>query len=215
MKLAILAAVMVAGVVVAATVDIPDSTTIRDSVSAAGVPGVLAFMLILAALTLTPFPMSVLTVAGGLMFGLVPGALIVIVAATFGAWAGYWLARSLGRASFAQISWSRIVALNAVLERRGMSSMMVVRLIPVFPFGLVNYAAGLSSVRQRDYLVGTAIGIVPGAIAYSAVGAYGTSPLSWPFVAAIAAVVVIGGGSAVLARRLGVTGSIRGNQTPV
>lgn len=203
--LVVLVVVVAAGVVVAATVEIPDPASVRDRVAAAGMWGVLVFVLLYAALTVTPFPASALTVASGLLFGLVTGALLVIVAATLGAWIAYWLARSLGRGSVARIEWSKIRALNAVLERRGLSSVLVVRLIPLFPFGLVNYAAGLSSVRQRDYLIGTAVGIVPGVIGYTALGAYGTSPLSWPFAAAVAAVMLVSGASGYLARRLGLT----------
>ncbi|MFZ2173830.1 MAG: TVP38/TMEM64 family protein [Rhodococcus sp. (in: high G+C Gram-positive bacteria)] len=205
LKLVILAVVVVAGAVVAATVEIPDPASVRDRFAAAGVWGVLVFVLLYAALTVTPFPASALTVASGLLFGLVTGALVVVVAATVGAWIAYRLARSLGRGSIARIEWSKVRALNAMLERRGLSAVLAVRLIPLFPFGLVNYAAGLSSVRQRDYLIGTAVGIIPGTIGYTALGAYGTSPLSWPFAAAVAAVVLVSGGSGYLARRLGPT----------
>jgi uncharacterized membrane protein YdjX (TVP38/TMEM64 family) len=55
--------------------------------------------------------------------------------------------------------------------------------------------------------VGTMIGIVPATVAYTALGAYGTSPLSWPFAIALLAVLAIAAGSALLARRLGLTGA--------
>lgn len=204
-KLALLAAIVLAGVVVAVTVDIPDPEPLRDRISAAGAWGVIAFIFVYAALTLTPLPASALTVASGLLFGLVTGALVVVVAATLGAWIAYWLARTLGRSGVARIEWSRVRALNAVLERRGLISVLIVRLIPLFPFGLVNYAAGLSSVRQRDYVLGTVVGIIPATVGYTALGAYGTSPLSWPFAAAVLGVVILTVGTAYVARRLGLT----------
>jgi len=79
---------------------------------------------------------------------------------------------------------------------------LLVRLVPLFPFMAVNYAAGLSAVRQRDYLLGTAVGIVPATVGYTALGAYGTSPLSWPFAAAVLAITVITLGAGYAAGRL-------------
>ena len=83
--------------------------------------------------------------------------------------------------------------------------------MPLFPFMAVNYAAGLSAVRQRDYLLGTAVGIVPATVGYTALGAYGTSPLSWPFAAAVLAVAVLTLGAGYAARRLRNRSGVRGD----
>ena len=130
--------VVVALVIVARTVDLPDPEAIRDSVSSAGAWGVLLFVLLYAVLSSTPFPASTLTIASGLLFGLVYGATIVVVSATLGAWIAYWFARSVGRGSMERTRWSRVQRLNAMLERRGFMSVLIVRLIPVFPFALVS-----------------------------------------------------------------------------
>ena len=161
-----------------------------------------SFMAVYAALTLTPFPASALTIASGLLFGLAVGAAVVVFAATLGAWVAFLLARGLGRDGVSRIRWARIATIDAMLERRGLISVLLVRLVPLFPFMAVNYAAGLSAVRQRDYLLGTAVGIVPATVGYTALGAYGTSPLSWPFAAAVLAVVVVTLAAGYAARRL-------------
>lgn len=165
----------------------------------------LAFVVLYAALTLTPFPASALTIASGLLFGLAIGATVVVFAATLGAWLAFLLARSLGRDGVSRIRWARVASVDAMLERRGLISVLVVRLVPLFPFMAVNYAAGLSAVRQRDYLLGTAAGIVPATVGYTALGAYGTSPLSWPFAIAVLAVVLISVTAGYVARRISTT----------
>ncbi|WP_235870700.1 TVP38/TMEM64 family protein [Rhodococcus xishaensis] len=205
LKLGILAVIILGGALVALSIDVPHPESLRDQVAAAGAWGMVLFVLLYAVTTLTPFPASALTVASGLLFGLVAGVLVVIVAATLGAWMAYWVSRSLGRGGVARIEWSKVRAIDSLLERRGLTSVLIVRLVPLFPFGLVNYAAGLSAVKQRDYVIGTAIGIVPATIGYTALGAYGTSPLSWPFALAVLAIILLSVGTGYLARRMGFT----------
>ncbi|MEV0946894.1 TVP38/TMEM64 family protein [Rhodococcus sp. NPDC049939] len=203
LKIGILAAIILGGALVALSIDVPHPASLRDQVAAAGAWGMVVFVLLYAVTTLTPFPASALTVASGLLFGLVAGVLVVVIAATLSAWLAYWVSRSLGRGGVARIEWSKVRAIDSLLERRGLASVLIVRLVPLFPFGLVNYAAGLSAVRQRDYVIGTAVGIIPATIGYTALGAYGTSPLSWPFALAVLAVILLGLGTGYLARRMG------------
>lgn len=206
LKLLAAAVVVIALVIVLGTVDLPDPSLIRDRVASAGPWGIALFVVLYAVLSATPFPASTLTIASGLLFGLAVGAIVVVFAATMGAYLGYWGARALGRGQVARTEWDRLRRLDAMLGRRGLLSVLLVRLVPL-PFSLVNYAAGVSAVGQRDYVVGTMIGIVPATVAYTALGAYGTSPLSWPFAIALLAVLAIAAGSALLARRLGLTGA--------
>ncbi|WP_252342011.1 VTT domain-containing protein [Rhodococcus sp. 14-2483-1-2] len=206
LKLLAAAVVVIALVIVLGTVDLPDPSFIRDRVASAGPWGIALFVVLYTVLSATPFPASTLTIASGLLFGLAVGATVVVFAATMGAYLGYWGARALGRGQVARTEWDRLRRLDAMLGRRGLLSVLLVRLVPL-PFSLVNYAAGVSAVGQRDYVVGTMIGIVPATVAYTALGAYGTSPLSWPFAIALLAVLAIAAGSALLARRLGLTGA--------
>ena len=206
LRLAGVAALVIAVVIVLSTVDLPDPSFIRDRVASAGVWGIALFVVLYAVLSATPFPASTLTIASGLLFGLTVGAVVVVFAATVGAYLGYWGARALGRGQVARTEWDKLRRLDAMLGRRGLLSVLLVRLVPL-PFSLVNYAAGVSAVGQRDYVVGTMVGIVPATVAYTALGAYGTSPLSWPFAIALLAVLAIAAGSALLARKLGLTGA--------
>ena len=69
---------------------------------------------------------------------------------------------------------------------------LIARLIPVIPFTLLNYAAGLSSVRFLPFLGATVIGMLPGTASYVAVGAYGIQPHSWEFALALLVLLVVG-----------------------
>ncbi|MGU3437890.1 TVP38/TMEM64 family protein [Actinomycetes bacterium M1A6_2h] len=206
-KAAIALILVIAAVVAALTIDIPDPEPLRERVAAAGAWGVAAFVAVYVLVTLTPFPASALTIASGLLFGLAVGAGVVLVAATVGSWVGFRLARWLGRDAVARIGWARVTSIDAMIGRRGFVSILLIRLIPVFPLVAVNYAAGLSAVRERDYLLGTVLGIVPATIGYTALGAYGTSPLSWPFLVAVAAVAAIAVGAGLAAKKMKVTTS--------
>ncbi|MGB3771099.1 MAG: TVP38/TMEM64 family protein [Rhodococcus sp. (in: high G+C Gram-positive bacteria)] len=204
-KVAVLVVVLTCAAVAAAVVDLPDPQDIRDRVDAAGPWGLVVFFALYAVLSATPFPASALTIAGGVLFGLITGVLLVLVAATIGGMISYLLAGSVGQGLLARVGWTRVRKLDATLASRGLLSVLLVRLIPIFPFWVVSYAAGLSSVSRRDFLVGTAVGIVPGTVGYTALGAYGTSPLSWPFAVAVLAVIVLSVATSYLAPRLGVT----------
>jgi len=94
-----------------------------------------------------------------------------------------------------------VARVDALLRRRGPLSVIGLRLVPVLPVTALNYAAGLTSVGLRDYVLGTAVGIVPGTVAFVALGVYGAAPVQWPFVAAVVVLVALSVGGAAVARR--------------
>jgi uncharacterized membrane protein YdjX (TVP38/TMEM64 family) len=190
----LLAAVLVTGV--------PDADDVRADVAALGTPAPAAFVLLYAGLTLLPVPRNVLSAAAGLLFGLGQGVLLALPGALLGAVAGFGLGRLLGREAVERFSGRRVARLDALLAGQGLVAVLVARLVPVLPFTGTNYAAGLTAVRFRDFAVGTAVGIGPGTVAYVALGAYGTSPTSWPFLVAVGALLLLSlGGAWLTARR--------------
>ena len=169
----VLLAILVAIVIVALTVQIPSTDEIHEWTKSAGSPGIAIFVAGYALLTLTPIPKSVLSIAGGVAWGLWIGSLIVLIGALIGAALSFWLGRYLGRDAVEHFTGGRVRVVDDMFQRRGLLSVIALRLIPVLPFTLINYAAGLTAVRVRDYALGTVIGIIPGTLAYVAVGAYG------------------------------------------
>ncbi len=132
-------------------------------------PGVapLVFVAVYTVATALALPGSALTLAGGALYGLWPGLLLNWAGAMLGATLGYLLARRLGRDFVARRLRGRAAALDEGAGRHGFRTILLLRLIPLVPFTALNYAAGLSAVRPRDYLAATAIGILPAAFAYT------------------------------------------------
>ena len=81
--------------------------------------------------------------------------------------------------------------------------MLYLRLFPIVPFNALNYAAGVTAVTRRDYVVGTAIGIVPGAFAYAALGGSIDDPTSPAFLGAVGLVVALAVAAPLVNRFLG------------
>jgi len=141
----------------------------------------------------------VLSIAAGLTWGFTMGAALVYVGALLGATLAFLIGRVLGREAVERFTGARVARVDELLRRRGLATVIGARLIPVLPFTAINYAAGLTSVRRRDYALGTAVGIIPGTLSYVAVGAFGLSP-GWPLWIALGVL----GGLSVLGLVLGI-----------
>ncbi|MBL8983589.1 MAG: TVP38/TMEM64 family protein [Gemmatimonadetes bacterium] len=132
-----------------------------------GALGPLVFILGYIVATVAFIPGSLLTLAAGAIFGIARGAAYVFVAATLGATAAFLVSRYLarrfverkvaGNPSFASI--------DRAIETQGRRIVFLLRLSPVFPFNLLNYALGLTRVRLADYVVAS-LGMLPGTILY-------------------------------------------------
>jgi uncharacterized membrane protein YdjX (TVP38/TMEM64 family) len=133
----------------------------------------------------------VFTLAAGALFGLGEGLLVVAAGAMAGASTAFWLGRFLGRDAVHRLTGLRVGRFDEQQARRGLVAVQVARLVPVMPFTAVNYVAGLTALRARDFLLGTVIGILPATTAYVTVGTYGGQPGSWPLWAAVATLTVL------------------------
>jgi uncharacterized membrane protein YdjX (TVP38/TMEM64 family) len=177
-----------------------DVRLLRDQVDAAGTWGAAVFVAGYAALCLLPAPKALLTALGGLLFGLWLGALLSWVAALAGAAIAFGLGRALGRDAVDRLTRGRVERADRLLADHGFGAVLAARLTPVLPFTVINYAAGLTGVRWRHYTAGSALGMVPGSLAYAALGAWGTDPWGiFAGVAVLVTLVVLGG---LLGRRL-------------
>lgn len=185
-------------IAVGVLVPLPELETLRAGASDLGLAGGVGFALLYAAITLTPAPKNVLSVAAGLVFGFGGALTAVYAGALLGAAAAFALGRLLGREAVERFTGARVARLDDLLRRRGLLAVIGVRLIPVLPFTAINYGAGLTAVRRRDYALGTALGIIPGTVAYVALGAFGLE-LGWPAWTAIGVLGALTLAGAVLA----------------
>lgn len=190
----------VAVVLAVRSMGLPD---VRGAVEASGVWAPLLFVLLSGVVTVTPVPRTVFTVAAGVLFGSVTGVLLAVAATTLAATGAFWLVRLVGGAFVERHSHRRGVAwVRARLDRSGLLAVLSLRLIPMVPFAVLNYAAGLSGVRFVPYVLGTVLGILPGTVTVVVLGDAVTGGTPHPVLLGVSLVCgLLGLGGAVLAAR--------------
>ena len=150
-----------------------DATALENWVKDAGSAGPIVFMLIYAIGTVFFLPGSVLTLAGGALFGPVLGTFYNLTAATIGAMISFIAARYLAHDWVEKKTGGRMKQLKQGVEGEGWKFVAFVRLVPLFPFNLLNYALGLTKIKFSHYSIATYIFMLPGAIAYTYLGYVG------------------------------------------
>ncbi|OSM04125.1 putative rhodanese [Magnetofaba australis IT-1] len=133
----------------------------------------LAFIVLYAVATVAFLPGSLLTLAGGALFGPVLGTFVNLTGATLGAVLAFLAARYLGADWVRARAGARLGAILDGVEAEGWRFVAFVRLTPLFPFNLLNYALGLTRISLLPYLLATWICMLPGAIAYTWLGYVG------------------------------------------
>lgn len=171
---------------------------LRGWIEGLGAWGPLVFALVYAVATVVAIPASLLTIAAGAMFGSVLGVATVALGATAGAAAAFAIARWLARDAIA--GWlaksDKFQELDAMTERHGAIIVAITRLLPIFPFNLLNYGFGLTRVRFGTYVLWSFLCMLPGTALY-VVGADAVTRglaegrVPWGLVGALAAVVVV------------------------
>ncbi len=114
---------------------------------------------------------AVLSLAAGAIFGAVMGTLYVNIGATIGATLAFLVARYLFHDMIQNKFGPRLEKINRELETRGFNYLLFLRLVPLFPFFLINLGAGLTRVPLRTFFFGTLIGIIPGTFVFCNAGA--------------------------------------------
>ena len=171
---------------------------LRGWIEGLGPLGPLVFALIYAVAIAAAVPASLLTIAAGAMFGSVLGVATVALGATTGAAAAFAIARWLARDAVA--GWlaksDKFAKLDAMTERHGAIIVAITRLLPIFPFSLLNFGFGLTRVRFGTYVLWTFLCTLPGTTLY-VVGADAVTRglaegrVPWGLVAALAGVMVV------------------------
>ena len=133
----------------------------------------LVFLAVYILATVLLLPGSVLTIGGGWIFGFVEGLVVVSLSSTLAASCSFLIGRYLARAWVeGKISQdSRYRSLDRAIGERGFFVVLLTRLSPLFPYNLLNYAWGISSVRLSRYVLASWMGMIPGTLLYVYLGA--------------------------------------------
>jgi len=135
----------------------------------ATVSGFMAIYIIQTALSLPGA--AILSLAAGAIFGSIMGTVYANIAATIGATMAFLVTRYLLRDTIQNRFGPQLDGMNRELEARGFNYLLFLRLVPVFPFFLINLAAGLTRLPLRSFFLATMIGIIPGGFVYVNAGA--------------------------------------------
>lgn len=128
---------------------------------------VLIFAKIIGALIL--FPGTPLTLLAGATFGVVKGSIVSLIGNILGATLAFFVSRYLLQKYVIKNILSKYPRIEEYEKRfatHGFETVVLLRLIPLFPFNALNYLLGVTHVRTKDYILGTAVGIIPGTIAF-------------------------------------------------
>ena len=133
----------------------------------------LVFLGLYVLATVLLLPGSVLTIGGGWLFGFMEGLVVVSLSSTLAASCSFLIGRYLARAWVeGKISEdARYRSLDRAIGERGFFVVLLTRLSPLFPYNLLNYAWGISSVRISRYVLASWIGMIPGTLLYVYLGA--------------------------------------------
>lgn len=138
---------------------------VRETVLSYGHWSVLVYILIYVFNTILVFPPNApISLSAGLIFGHLGGAVIILVSAAIGTSAAFFIGRSVERKFLDQLLQGKWKGFSEKLEKNGFMTVLFLRLIPIVPFEILNYICGLSRISYKDFIAGTLLGMIPGAV---------------------------------------------------
>lgn len=155
-----------------------DAGLLEQWVNQAGLAGPILFILIYAIGTVFFLPGSVLTLAGGALFGPWFGTFYNLTGATIGATLAFLVARYLASDWVEMKTEGRLKQLKQGVENEGWRFIAFVRLVPLFPFNLLNYALGLTRIKLSHYILASYLCMLPGGFAYTWLGYAGREAIA-------------------------------------
>ena len=171
LRAAALGVLLLAGAVLAVVLDLPDVEEARHWVDGAGRARWAAMVVALALVLLAPVRRPAVSILVGVVAGFGPGLAVALAGALLAALAAFGLSRSLGRSAATRLAGARLDRVDELLARRGFAAVLTGRLLPVVPFVVLSYAAGLTAIRWRPYVAATALGLVPSTVVQVGIGA--------------------------------------------
>jgi uncharacterized membrane protein YdjX (TVP38/TMEM64 family) len=132
---------------------------------------VAAYCLYVGAVVVSVPATLLLTMVCGFLFGILPGALTAVCAATTGAAIVFAIGRGPGSDLLQRVGGTRLAGLAAGFRRDAFGYIVILRLLPLFPFWVTNLAPAAFGVRMRVFVLATFLGLLPGAVVYATTGA--------------------------------------------
>jgi len=146
--------------------DNPTAEGLKEYIASYGVWAPLAYMIMFSVIPSG----SVIAIAGGMAFGIYWGTLYTIIGATLGATVAFLISRLLGRGAVEKLVKGKMLIVEEGIERGGFMLIFILRLIPLIPFNVISFGAGLTRIKFLDYLIATMIGIIPGSLVFVNLG---------------------------------------------
>lgn len=143
---------------------------IKDYINSVGALAPVLYIIMFTFVPLTLFPDSILAIAGGMCFGLLWGSVYTIIGAMLGATLSFFIFRLIGRSIIKKMIKKDLGRLSNYIEEKGFFIVLMLRLIPLFPFDVISYSAGLSNIKYKDFLAATILGIIPGVFVFTNMG---------------------------------------------
>lgn len=161
---------------VAFNVELPPIAELQQTIEAFGWAGWIAFVGLYAVVATTPIPVTVMAVAGGLLFDLATGTVLAVVGVMLGCWTAYWAARGLGKETMRKLLGRHRSTVEQHLRESGFYAVATLRLMPGIPYWPVNYGSGTFGVKHTPYVLASLASCVPGQFSLVAVGAFIAEP---------------------------------------
>jgi uncharacterized membrane protein YdjX (TVP38/TMEM64 family) len=148
-----------------------DSQQLQIWLKQMGIMAPILYIILYTIGTILILPSTPLNLSGGAIFGVVMGTVWTTIAALVAAIVAFAFTRTIGREYTAKKFQGKWQAIDAEMQQGGLFYMFAIRLLPIIPYGIVNFVAGLTSIRFRDYFIGTLLGTVPGILPFVMMGA--------------------------------------------
>jgi len=167
--------------------------------------GIYAPLMFIVLFTLAPlifFPDGILALSGGLIFGFAWGSVYIVLGALCGGTLSFYLARLYGAKIREKLAHEKLINLQKSVQKHGFVMILMLRLVPLFPFNIISYSAGFSTISYRDFFFATLFGMLPGVLVYANIGAQSLSFGSQEFYISVGLLVLLVAVSMVLKHRL-------------
>lgn len=177
-----------------------DQDTLVSELNMAGAWGVCLFVVAHVVANVVGLPGSILVIAGGAVFGVVVGTLSSVIGATLGAIAAFYLARYFLHdwVEYRLGHHRALQRLKQMVSCHAFNCVLMLRFAPITPFNLINFLFGLTPIGIKPYAFGTCLGIIPGTLVYTWLGAAGAQALHGEGVVSLALALTALAGLSVL-----------------